>query len=74
MKLFFLKNKIKVKVYQYPKGVPYPNTNPASQGLAPRNKQGKATMRMIWTKTKIKVPINEIAKITWAAYFGDLNK
>ena len=64
MKLFFLKNKSKVKVYQYPKGVPYPSTNPALQGLASPNKQGKGTVRMIWTETKIKVPINEIAKIT----------
>ena len=64
MKLFFWKINLTSKYINIPKGVLYPSTNPAQKGLASQNKQGKATMRMIWTKTKIKVPINEIAKIT----------
>ena len=70
---FFLIN-LKSKYINLRKGVPYPSTNPALQGLAFTNKQGKATMTMLRTETKIKIPINDIAKITLAADFGDLKK
>ena len=66
MNCFLLKNKLKVKVYitcYIPKGLSYPSTNPAWQSLTSLNKQGKGTGRMLWTGTKIKVPIND-SKIT----------
>ena len=48
----------------YPKGLTYPGTNLAWKSLTSPNKQGKGIVRMLWTETKIKVLINDIAKIT----------
>ena len=38
--------------------------NPTLQSLTSPHKKGKGAGRMLWTLTKIKVPINDIAKIT----------
>ena len=65
---FLLKNKLKVNI----KVSPIPVLTLRTEF----KKQGKGTVRMLWTETKIKVhvPINDIAKITLAADFGDLKK
>ena len=47
-----------------PKGLTHPSTNLAWQSLTSPNKEGKGTVRMLWTETKIKVPINDIVKLT----------
>ena len=63
---FFWKINLKSKYITgyIPKDLTYPCTNPAWQNLTLLNKQGKGTVRMLWTETKIKVPINDIVKIT----------
>ena len=72
---FFWKINLKSKyITRYiRKGLTHSSTNPAWQSLTWPNKQDKGTVRMLWTETKTKIPINDIAKITWAADFGDLN-
>ena len=64
---FLLKINLKSKYITcyIPKGLTYPSTNNlAWQSLTSPNKQGiTGTVRMLWTETKIRVPINDIAKI-----------
>ena len=53
MKLFFWKINLKSKYIKIPKGVPYPSTNPASQGFnsfTEQTGQGNYENDMYWNQ------------------------